>query len=136
MAFRPDPKRDAAAAILAQTAQTWPVVTLKKAHGAFPVGTRFYGIPSSTPGTHYLTNLQACSCPDYQERGANCKHQRAAVLFEQRLQQEAAAHAAPAPQPRKTYAQLTGGCERPGCPEDAIGKTGRCGAHFLTPLAV
>jgi SWIM zinc finger len=83
-----DPKRDAAAALLAETAQAWPVVTLRKPHGAFPVGTRFYAVPSSTPGAAYLANLKVCQCPDYQQRGAICKHVRAVALFE--AQQEGA----------------------------------------------
>jgi hypothetical protein len=49
--IRPDAKRDAAAVKLAEQAHIWPIVTLKKAFGAFPIGTRFYGVPSrSKPG--------------------------------------------------------------------------------------
>jgi hypothetical protein len=84
----PDPKRDADAAVLAEQAITWPVVTLKRAFGAFPVGSIFYGVPSrSKPGARYLANALACQCPDYQRRGAMCAHVRAVRLFEQTRQQ-------------------------------------------------
>ena len=100
-----DQKRDAAAAILAQSAQTWPMVTLKKPHGAFPAGSRFYGVPSSTPGAHYLANAVACQCPDYQQAGNICKHVRAVRVFEAQ-RREVAVQAAPAPKPRKGYAAV------------------------------
>ncbi len=78
--FRPDTRRDAAAAELVQSAYCWPVVTLKCAVGAFHAGERFFGVPSSTPGASYLANARFCACPDYQQRGSGCKHQRAVVL--------------------------------------------------------
>jgi len=78
--FRPDPKRDAAAAELAQTAGSWPRVTLRRDVGAFRAGELFYGVPSSQPGRYYLTNARFCSCPDYQQRGSGCKHQRATLV--------------------------------------------------------
>jgi hypothetical protein len=76
----PDAKRDAAAAVLAATAYAWPTVTLKQPFGAFPIGSRFYGVPSSKDGVHYLANDQACQCPDYQKNGMVCKHVRAVRL--------------------------------------------------------
>ena len=79
-AFRPDPKRDAAAAELAQTAGSWPRVTLRRDVGAFRRGEHFFGVPSSQPGRYYLTNPRFCSCPDYQQRASGCKHQRAVAL--------------------------------------------------------
>ena len=78
--FRPDPRRDAAAAELAAGAYCWPVVTLKRDVGAFRAGERFFGVPSSTPGVCYLANARFCACPDYQRRGSGCKHQRAVLL--------------------------------------------------------
>lgn len=100
MIVPPDPRRDAAAAILAESARTWPVVTLRKPHGAFPMGTRFLAVLSSTPGARYLANAVACQCPDYQQRGAVCKHVRAVLLFEQRQHEEGTAPVAdPSPEP-------------------------------------
>lgn len=95
-------------------------------------GTAFYYIPGSTAGSVYMANAVSCTCPSAQHRSGQCKHSRAVAQHQARQ----TAQTAPKPAPRmKSYAQLTGGCERPGCPEDAIGKTGRCGAHFVTPLA-
>ena len=81
-AFRPDPKRDAAAAELVQIAGTWPRVTLRRDVGAFRWGEHFFGVPSSQPGRYYLTNPRYCSCPDYQRRASGCKHQRAVALHQ------------------------------------------------------
>ena len=79
----PDAKRDAAAAVLAATAQTWPKVTLKQAYGAFPAGTVLRRAPScSGNGTHYLVNAVVCECADYQRAGNVCKHVRAIRLAE------------------------------------------------------
>lgn len=85
--IKPDPKRDAAAALLAEGAHTWARLTLKRPHGAFPVGTVFYLVPSSRPGVSYRTNAVACDCPDYQQRDVICKHVRSIRLFESRQQQ-------------------------------------------------
>ena len=78
--FRPDPRRDTAAATLVQSAYCWPVLTLKVAVGAFRPGERFFAVPSSEPGRNYLANARFCACPDYQRRGSGCKHQRAVLL--------------------------------------------------------
>jgi hypothetical protein len=108
MNVHPDPKRDAAAAVLAESAIAWPIVTLQRPHGAFPAGSCFYGVPSSTPGAAYLANASACQCPDYQRSGNVCKHVRAVRLFERAWHQEVAAPAAPAPKRFKRYAELFG----------------------------
>lgn len=80
--FPADPKRDAAAEALAKTGHTWARVTLREAKGAFPAGSKFFGVPSSkADGSAYYTNLKMCTCPDYQERGAICKHMRAVALY-------------------------------------------------------
>ncbi len=78
--FSPDARRAAAAAELVKGAYCWPVVTLKVAVGAFRQGGRFFAVPSSKPGASYLANERFCACPDYQQRGSGCKHQRAVVL--------------------------------------------------------
>ena len=78
--FRPDPRRDTAAATLVQSAYCWPVLTLKVAVGAFRPGERFFAVPSSEPGRNYLANARFCACPDYQRRESGCKHQRAVLL--------------------------------------------------------
>ena len=78
--FRPDPKRDAAAAELVRSAGHWPRVTLRRHVGAFRQGEHFFGVPSSQPGRNYLTDPRFCSCPDYQQRASGCKHQRAVAL--------------------------------------------------------
>jgi hypothetical protein len=84
-------RRDACARQLARDAATWPVVTLTKAHGAFPAGTVFYGVPSSGPRDpitgeikRYMANDRACNCQDYLKAGNVCKHVRAARIWEQR----------------------------------------------------
>ena len=118
--FRPDPKRDAAAREIAEGAFTWLQIRLRRQHGAFAAGSKFYGVPSSKgDGSFYYTNLRACSCPDYAKRGAGCKHQRAVALHVERVRQQqregSADQAGPATQPsgRATCAvctrQLPGG---------------------------
>lgn len=91
-----DQKRDALARLLAERAFAWPVVTLRQPHGAFPIGSQFYGVPSSTPGVAYLVNAVACQCPDYQRREVVCKHVRAVRLHQARV-----AWAAPSPAPAR-----------------------------------
>ncbi len=39
--FRPDPKRDAAAAEIAEGAAGWLQIRLRRPHGAFPAGSKF-----------------------------------------------------------------------------------------------
>ena len=78
----PDPKRDAAAELLAQTAP-WPRVTLTRPVGSFEAGAVFYRVPSSQPGVRYVANAVCCTCPDSQHRGNVCKHSRAVRLHEQ-----------------------------------------------------
>ena len=70
-AFRPDERRDAAAAEIAAGAAGWLQIRLRRPHGTFPAGSKFYGVPSSkADGSFYYTNLKACSCADYAKRGA------------------------------------------------------------------
>ena len=57
--FRPDPRRDAAAAELAAGAYCWPVVTLKRDVNAFRAGEVFYGVPSSDGVNRYLATSAA-----------------------------------------------------------------------------
>lgn len=129
--IRPDPRRDAAAKLLAEGAHLWHVVTLTKAHGAFPVGTVFYSVPSRTvTGKRYLANGVACECPDYQQRGAICAHVRAVRIHEARQQQEGSADEAdPTPATRydTLYPPCAAGCgdivDRPG--ESCLG----CGSE-------
>jgi hypothetical protein len=81
----PDAKRDAAAALLAQTAP-WPRVTLTRQYGAFGPGTTFYRVPSrSQAGQRHMANAVACECADYQKNGAICAHVRAVLLVEANL---------------------------------------------------
>ena len=108
--FRPDARRDAAAAELVQSAYCWPVVTLKRAVGAFRAGDRFYGVPSSEAGRFYVTNERFCACPDYQRRGSGCKHQRAVALHLAALE-----GAAERPQPEQQAEALA-----PTADEDAL----------------
>lgn len=115
---QPDQKRDAAAAELVKTAHTWPVVTLKKAYGAFPKGTGFFGVPSSDGG-HYLANTVVCNCPDYR-RGHICKHLRACILLEA---QETAK------QPRRGYVELYPSCFASGCDDDPEAGESFCWRH-------
>src|SRR4051812_17165624 len=103
----PEPKRDAAAAALAQDVERWPFYTLKVAVGAFPAGTQFRRAPSSRgDGTRYLVNAVACECPDYQRAGNVCKHVRAIRLAERHEYEVEQAFADVAAKPRKTYADL------------------------------
>ncbi len=115
--IRPDTKRDAAAAILAADAHTWPIVTLKKAFGAFPVGTAFFGVPSSDGG-HYLCNTVVCQCVDYR-RGNVCKHIRAACLVDERERTPV----------KKDYAALYPSCWTKGCTDDLEPGEQACWRH-------
>lgn len=84
--YRPDPRRDADAAVIADGAGQWLHITLRESIGSFRRGERFYGIPSSkADGSVYYTNLRYCSCKDYEQRGQGCKHQRAALLHAKRV---------------------------------------------------
>lgn len=116
----PDEKRDAAAVEIARMGHLWHVVTLKVAQGAFPPGTTFYAVPSSTEGASYLTNRVYCSCPDYKR--AVCKHIRAVIRFtEQR----------PARPVRQGYASVMGFCAERGCQEDRVKGDDYCERHQL-----
>src|SRR5215210_2939170 len=118
IAVPPDPKRDAAAALLAQTAP-WPRVTLTRQYGAFEPGTIFYRVPSrSQPARRHLANGVACQCCDYQKNGAICAHVRAVMLIEQRQAQPA-----PIRKPRG-YEELFEACR--DCGDLADGLDGRC----------
>jgi hypothetical protein len=86
IAVPPDPRRDALARELATAAHTWPIITLKRAHGSFDAGTTFRRCPGSR-GATYLVNTVACECPDYQRSQNICKHVRAMVIFEAGRQQ-------------------------------------------------
>lgn len=101
--FPTDKRRDAAAVQIAANAGQWLHITLRETRGAFPAGTRFYGIPSTkNDGTYYYTNFRYCSCPDYRERRPGCKHQRAVAVHVARIRQEregAADEAGPSPEP-------------------------------------
>ena len=108
--FRPDARRDAAALDIAEGAGQWLKVTLRIDVEGFPVGTKFYGVPSATTeGTVYFTNLRHCSCPDAKRRPAiGCKHRRAVALHVRRVrearqqpQQEGEAPASPTPAPAR-----------------------------------
>ena len=57
--FRPDARRDAAAAELVKGAHTWPRVTLKRDVNAFRAGEVFYGVPSSDGVNRYLATSAA-----------------------------------------------------------------------------
>src|SRR5437868_4902882 len=87
-----DPKRDARAMELVDSVGSWPRYTLKVAWGGFEAGTVFRRAYGSN-GARYLVNAVACQCPDYQQRGAVCKHIRAFVLWTARQ----AATSRPAP---------------------------------------
>ena len=77
--FRPDPKGAAG----------WLQIRLRRPHGAFAAGSKFYGVPASkADGSFYYTNLKVCSCPDYATRGQGCKHQRAVALHVERARAE------------------------------------------------
>lgn len=99
--FPEDTKRDAAAKLLAEAGHSWARVTLRTASGAFPAGSKFYGIPSTkNDGAAYYTNLKMCTCPDYQRRAVvACKHMRAVDIYaaqvrSQRKQTEGSASSA------------------------------------------
>ena len=117
----PDPKRDAKAALLAETVAAWPRIVLKQDFGAIPAGTVVRRAPSSKgDGTHYKVCAVSCECPDYQQWGNVCKHVRAYRLFEARQQEQAgsADEADPTPTPTslKSYRDLFPGCVA-GCGE-------------------
>lgn len=128
--IRPDTKRDADAVKLAADGATWPVYTLKRAHGAFEAGTVFFGVPSrSRPGHRYLANAVACQCPDYDpDRGGNmCAHVRAVRLFEHQ-NEGSAVKADPIPEavvPLKSYGNIFPGCAA-GCGELVERRGERC----------
>lgn len=112
-----DPKRDAAAAELAESAHTWSTGTLTKAWGAFPVGTGFFYVPSSDGG-HYQTNAVFCrGCVDYR-RGYICKHIRAVVLFTEQNRT-----------PLKGYKELYPTCWTDGCTDDPEPGEEACWRH-------
>jgi hypothetical protein len=128
--FPADPKRDAAAKLLAESGHSWARVTLREARGAFKAGSKFFGIPSSRDdGTAYYTNLKVCTCPDYQQRGAICKHMRAVALYSDTLRalrpqrSGSAQEADPTPAPRLRYEDLFSVCAA-GCGE-LVEKAGR-----------
>jgi hypothetical protein len=121
IAVPPDPARDARASALVDQVATWPRHTLKVAWGSFSAGTTFRRATGSR-GARYLVNAVACECPDYQQAGNICKHVRAVVAFEQRRQ--------PAPAFRR-LAELTGGCEARGCPDDRERDERTCSRHVL-----
>jgi hypothetical protein len=54
-------------------------------------GSKRYGIPSqSVAGLYYLTDMRACTCPDFQRRGGPCKHIAAVRLHVARVRTEQA----------------------------------------------
>ena len=121
--IKPDPKRDADAVTLAETAP-WPIYTLKVAVGAFPAGTVFYRVPSrSNPDRRWLANGVACQCPDYMQRGAMCAHTRAVRLHEARS-------AAPTT-PLARYEELVPTCQAQGCQDDPEPHEDFCHRHVL-----
>jgi hypothetical protein len=94
-------------------------------------GQPFFFVPGHTNGAVYMASDQACTCPSSQHRSGPCKHVQA--VRQHQVRQNAQTPASAPALRMKSYSELTGGCERPGCPEDAIGGSGRCGAHFLNP---
>ena len=95
--FRPDAKRDAAAREIVEGAAGWLHLRLRRPHGTFKAGAKFYGVPSSkADGSWYYTNLKVCSCADYAKRGAGCKHQRAVALHVAKVRAERARTPRPA----------------------------------------
>lgn len=117
---QPDTKRDAAAAELVKMAHTWPVVTLKKAYGAFPTGSTFYAVPSSSKDeASYIANHVTCSCPDYKR--ATCKHIRAVILFTEQAVRPA----------RQGYASLYNFCAESGCQDERVKYSDFCDRHAL-----
>lgn len=129
--IKPDPKRDAAAALLAEGARAWARLTLKRPHGAFPIGTVFYAVPSrSNPGRRYLANGVACQCADYLHRSSMCAHVRAVRLHESALTAGAAPRAKESAA-RRSYASVMGFCVAMNCQEDAARGSDYCTAHEL-----
>lgn len=124
---RPDARRDAAAATLATQLHTWPVVTLKTAHGAFPAGTQFLAAPGSK-GQRYLCNAVVCQCADYERGGHVCEHVRAVLLAGRKL---AVGVEAPAPKPRTRYTDLFPECAVKACHLDPEDGELFCRAHRL-----
>lgn len=107
--YRADARRDADAATIALSAGQWLHITLREERGAFEVGTRFYGIPSSKgDGSIYYTNFRYCSCRDYANRGQGCKHQRAALIHA-RAKRQQQTEAGPSQEDGPTPAPLTDG---------------------------
>jgi hypothetical protein len=123
IAVPPDAKRDARALELVDQVGSWSRFVLKQPYGSFPSGTVFRRAPSSKgDGTTYLVNAVACSCPDYQENGAICKHVRAVVLWEQH---QVSQQPMPTSAPRKSYADLFPACKG-GCGDVADTRDGYC----------
>jgi hypothetical protein len=94
------PRPAAVAAVLAQ-ASTWTHATRKSD------GREFWIIQGNRPGAVYYADAAACTCPDARSRARVCKHSLAVTQFQSR-QRPPFAH----------LAQLTGGCEVTGCPND------------------
>jgi hypothetical protein len=44
-------------------------------------GRSFFAIPGSQPNLFHMADCRECSCPDFQQRGATCKHIRACRLW-------------------------------------------------------
>ena len=135
--IRPDAKRDADALKLADAAPTWPIFRLKVRHGAFPVGSVFYSVPSRRdPNRRYLANGVACECPDYQQRSAICAHVRAVRLFEQRQEQQSGSAQEADPTlgiriVRGRYEEIFGVCDAQWCDEDRARGEVYCDRHTL-----
>jgi SWIM zinc finger len=75
-----DPRSCKALALL-ESADTWLKIRRKSD------GVKFYVIPGSA-GHVYWTNCGECSCPDFQHRGAECKHITAVKLYWAQVQAE------------------------------------------------
>jgi hypothetical protein len=122
-----DPKRDARARELVDSVPTWPLYTLKVAHGSFEPGTVFRRAHGSN-GARYLVNAVACECKDYQQAGNICKHIRAIVLWEQEqatFDAELDRVLGPAPKARPSYADLFPACKS-GCGDVSETRDGYC----------
>ena len=139
IAFPPDAKRDAAAREIVMGAGQWLRMRLRFETGSWKAGTKFYGVPSSTSGAIYYTNLRYCSCPDYARRGMGCKHQRAvaehvrAVRDAKHQQQAGSATVAdPSPTRRRTYADFYPSCDAGDCTDDREAGERYCYRHRLT----
>ena len=111
------PRPAAIASVLARSAQ-WTSARRKSD------GRPFYFVPGTTPGSVYMTDASACTCPAAQHYSGPCKHS-AAVAQRQ---------AVPAPAAKKSYSQLFPVCSVSGCDEDA-GRSGRCMDHNRRLLA-